>query len=219
MSRRRPLLRVAQLAVVVAMAAVLVAALGRHGPRHPAAGVARAAGARSFPPGPGAALAPGVVTLAHATTPDGPVAVRLYRAQFGGGTVLCIEQVPQGNGQCISEPIGPGSRHAQASRDLWRMEGGHGSCSGRPFQVITAIVLRPGLTAWLRTGAGAPSRMLAVRVPAPFAIGGPLVYATVTHGGDTILLRDAHGAEVLSEPALTPGPPGYCHGLNPETLG
>ena len=172
-------------------------------------------------PGPEHALAPGVVTLAHAATPQRPVALQLFRARYLGRPVLCIQQVPQGDGQCASYPIGPASRYARASSDLWLLAEGRGSCKPPRYEVITAIVLHPGLTAWLRTSAGT-ERMATAAVPKVFGVTGPLVYAVLTRGPDTIVLRDSHGATAYTTPAVSgavppPGTPAYCGGLNPVT--
>jgi hypothetical protein len=83
------------------------------------AGLAASSGLAGPPPplpGPASAVTPpGVVTVAHAATSQGSVAIRLYRARYLGHAVLCIQQVPQGNGQCASYPIGPTSKYARSS--------------------------------------------------------------------------------------------------------
>jgi hypothetical protein len=161
------------------------------------------------------------VTVAHAATSQGPVAIRLYRARYLGHAVLCIEQVPQGNGQCASYPIGPTSKYARSSSDLWLLDGGHGLCKAPRFEVITAIVLHPGLTAWLRTPQGRLSRMATARVPKAFGVTGPVIYAVLTEGPGAIILRDARGRTAYVTLAVSdappPGTPAYCGGLNPDT--
>ena len=160
------------------------------------------------------------MTVAHAATSQGSVAIRLYRARYLGHAVLCIQQVPQGNGQCASYPIGPTSKYARSSSDLWLLDGGHGSCKAPRFEVITAIVLHPGLTAWLRTPDGT-RRLPTATVPKSFAVTGPLVYAVLTTGPDTIIIRNSHGATAYFTSAVSdappPGTPAYCGGLNPDT--
>jgi hypothetical protein len=221
MRTRRPLLRLAQFAVVAALLAVVLALVAqRPDARTPGATAhasVAAAAARPSLPDPGSALPPGVVTVARAATPGGPVPIRVYRGRSSGGLALCVDQLPQGNGQCITYPVGPNSRYAHATRDLWLIDGGYGSCHVPRFQVITAIVLARGLTAWLRVPGGGTERMPAVAVPRVFGVSGPLVYATLARGGDTIVLRDRLGATAFSTPAPTPGPAGYCGGLNPDT--
>jgi hypothetical protein len=155
-------------------------------------------------------------------TTQGSVAIGLYRARYVGHAVLCIQQVPQGNGQCATYPIGPTSKYARASSDLWLLAGGHGSCKAPRFEVITAIVLHPGLTAWLRTPQGT-RRMPTATVPKSFAVPGPLVYAVLTKGPDTIMLRNSHGDTTYTTPAVSDAPPpgtvAFCGGLNPDTSG
>ncbi len=161
-------------------------------------------------------LAPGTVTLAHASTPQGPVAILLHRIRFMGHVSLCITQRPQGNEQCANYPIGPDSNQEIGNAPIWLMSGGRGSCAPPRYQVITGIILRPGLTPWLRTPEGR-SRMPTVPLPRGFDEPGPLFYAVLTNTPDTILIQDAAGKTVYSTPAVTPAPSGSCGGLNPDT--
>jgi hypothetical protein len=132
------------------------------------------------------------------------------------------ELFAQGNGQCAAYPIGPSSGYLGATRTaslMWLLTGGHGSCKPPRFQVITAIILRSGLTALLKTPTGM-TRMATAAVPKTLGVTGPLVYAVLTKGPDTILLRNAQGATAYSASAVTGGASrGYCDGLNPDTLG
>jgi hypothetical protein len=66
---------------------------------------------------------------------------------------------------------------------MWNFAGDTGSCKPPRFQVITGILLRSGLTAWLRTPQGL-SQMHAVAVPKAFDVPGPLFYAVPTRGPD-----------------------------------
>ncbi len=75
-------------------------------------------------------LGPGVVTLAHAHTPQGPVAISLDRIRFEGHQSLCITQRPQGNGQCARYPIGPQSNQNSGNAPVWLLPGGHGIVQG-----------------------------------------------------------------------------------------
>jgi hypothetical protein len=161
-------------------------------------------------------LSPGSVTLAHASTPQGPVAILLHRIRFMGHVSLCITQRPQGNEQCANYPIGPYSNQEIGNAPIWLMAGGRGSCTPPRYQVITGIILRPGLTAWLRTPER-QSRMPSVALPQGFHEPGPLFYAVLTKTPDTIVIRDAAGKTVYSTPAVTPIPSGSCGGLNPDT--
>jgi len=159
-----------------------------------------------------------MVTLAHAKTPQGPVAISLYRARLCGHMSLCTMQQPQGNGACATYPIGPKSKYQDiGTAPMWLLAGGHGSCKPPRFQVITGIVLRTGLTAWLRTPQGL-SRMATAGAPKAFGVTGPVIYAVLTEGPDTIMLRDAQDKTVYSTPAVSgPSTPAYCGGLNPDT--
>jgi len=182
--------------------------------------IASSSGAFTPLPRPGSALAPGVVTLAHVETPRGSAVISVYRARYLGRVVLCIEQAGEGGtgyaGGCATYPLGPESKYQPVSSDVWVLDGGGGSCKSHPFQVLTAVVIHNGLTAWLRTPNG-PSRMQAVTVPKAFKVSGPLVYAVLTKAPDTIQLRTASGKVAFSTPAFSAGPPGYCGGLNPDT--
>jgi hypothetical protein len=119
-------------------------------------------------------------------------------------------------------PDRPSSGHLGAARTaslMWLLSGGHGSCKPPRFQVITAIILRSGLTAWLRTPTGM-TRMPTAAVPKALGVTGPLVYAVLTKGPDTILLRNAQGTTAYSTSAIPGGASrAYCDGLNPNTLG
>ncbi len=161
-------------------------------------------------------LSPGTVTLAHASTPQGLVAILLHRIRFMGHVSLCITQQPQGNEQCANYPIGPDSNQEIGNAPIWLMAGGRGSCTAPRYQVITGIILRKGLTPWLRTPEGR-SRMPTVPLPQGFDEPGPLFYAVLTKTPDTIVIQDAAGKTVYSTPAVTPTPSGSCGGLNPDT--
>jgi hypothetical protein len=164
---------------------------------------------------PVATLPPGVVTLAHAASPQGPIALQLQRIRFLGHMSLCMGQRPFGGQQCARYPIGPASNQDIGNAPLWVMAGGDGSCKPPRFQVIEGIVLRRGLTPWLRTPSGL-RRMSTAAVPTAFGAPGPLFYAVLTRAPDTIELRNAAGRTVFSRSVLTPVPRGYCGGLNPD---
>lgn len=182
--------------------------------------IASSSGAFTPLPRPGSALAPGVVTLARVGTSRGSAVISVYRARYLGGVVLCIDQLGEGDtggaGGCVTYPLGPGSKYQSVGSDIWVLNGGGGFCGPHPFEVVTAIVIHNGLTAWLRTPNGL-SRMQAVTVPKTFNVSGPLVYAVLTKAPDTIQLRTASGKVASSTPAFSAGPPGYCGGLNPDT--
>lgn len=71
-----------------------------------------------------------------------------------------------------------------------------GQCRGRKFLLVVAVVLHPGLVAWIRAD-NVERRMPTAAVPSAFGVAGPLIYAVV-HGRPslTIELRNASGAEV-----------------------
>jgi hypothetical protein len=160
-------------------------------------------------------LAPGTLTLAHAQTPQGQVAILLHRIRFLGHDSLCIGQRPQGNEQCARYPIGPSSGQGIGNAPMWLMAGGHGSCKPPRYQVITGVILHAGLTPWLRTPTGT-TPMPTVAVPRAFDIPGPLFYAVLTSTPDTIQLRSQTGQTVYTRPAVQSSS-GYCGGLNPDT--
>jgi hypothetical protein len=160
-------------------------------------------------------LAPGTVTVAHAHTPQGPVAILLHRIRFLGHVSLCITQQPQGNEQCANYPLGPKSNQNIGNAPMWLMSGGRGSCRAPRFQVITGVMIHAGLSAWLRTSAGL-SRLSTVTVPEVFGVPGPLFYA-VLEGPATIVLRNARGRTFYTRPAASPTPSYSCGGLNPDT--
>ena len=204
-------------AVVAALLTLAVVVLPAHaGPR--AAGLVQCGGV-TFAQAP--PLPPGVVTLTRFKVPHGPppgpVTVSMYRVRCAGVASLCVDEHPQ-NGWCATYPIGPTSRYQQVSNMLWVLNGGHGSCNPPRFQDASAIVLRPGLTAWLRSPHGV-TKMASVKLPSAFGVTGPFVYAVLTSAPDTILLRAADGRTEYSTPAFSGGPKGYCGGLNPSTIG
>jgi len=64
--------------------------------------------------------------------------------------------------------------------------------------------------------------MATATVPKALGVAGPLVYAVLTEGPDTIMLRDGHGVTASTTTAVSgavppPGTPAYCGGLNPVT--
>ncbi len=55
--------------------------------------------------------------------------------------------------------------------------------------------------------------MRSVAIPKAFNVAGPLIYATIASGSDTIVMRDASGATVYSRPAAQGGFGGFCGAL------
>jgi hypothetical protein len=159
-------------------------------------------------------LPPGLVTLAHVATPQGQTALVLYRIRYFGKVALCVRQVlGAANVQsCANYPLG--------SVPVWWSAPYVGVCTRRHFQVISGVIVRRGLTAWLRTPSGT-SRMAAATIPPAFGVSGPLVYALIDTAPASVTLRNASGASVYSAP-VAPLPrvstPSRCTGTTTITV-
>ena len=158
--------------------------------------VASLAGAGQAFSAPVQQLPPGRVTLASVKTAQGPVVIVLHRIRYLGKVALCMsESNGGGTGQsCANYPLGPKSNQSIGSDPVWWTTY-IGVCTAHVFQVISGVVLRRGLTAWLRTPTGV-SRMLTATVPKAFGVAGGLVYALITGNYDSVTLRDASGKTV-----------------------
>jgi len=159
--------------------------------------VARPVAATSYPV---VQLPPGHVTLAEARTPQGPVAIALHRIRYFGHVSLCVSQTDArggGDQSCANYPIGPKSHQNIGTAPVWWAANLLMACSKPRFQVVSGVVLRPGITAWLRTPAGV-SRMPTAAVPKAFGVAGGLVYATISTAPDSVTLRDANGKTVYA---------------------
>ena len=158
-------------------------------------------------------LPPGHVTLARVKTPQGTVAVTLHRIRYLGKASLCMSESNGGSsGQsCATYPLGPKSDQGLGSAPVWWTTY-VGVCTSRHFQVISGVVIRSGLTAWLRTPAGL-ARMPTATVPGAFHVTGPLLYAMVARTPATVTLRNAAGKTVYSGTVapLTGIPTAHCH--------
>jgi hypothetical protein len=143
-------------------------------------------------------LPPGRVTLASVKTAQGPVVIMLHRIRYLGRVALCMsESNGGGTGQsCAHYPLGPKSNQGIGNNPVWWTTY-VGVCTSHLFQVISGVVLRPGLTAWLRTPTGL-SRMPTAAVPKAFGVAGELIYTLVTRNPDTVTLRDASGKAVYT---------------------
>lgn len=161
-------------------------------------------------------LPPGHITLAEARTPAGPVAIALHRIRYFGHVSLCVSETDSnggGDGSCAKYPLGPTSNQNIGHAPVWWATDLLMVCTKPHFQVVGGVVLRPRITAWLRTPAGV-SRMPTAAVPKAFGVAGGLVYATITTAPDSVTLRDAHGRTVYAaavEP-LTSFPSLGCSG-------
>jgi hypothetical protein len=138
-------------------------------------------------------LPPGIVTVAHGRTPHGtPFAITLQRIRFLGGTDLCLSERPQGNMQCPPYPLG-------RSAPVFVLSGGEGSCRPPRYELLAGLLLRAGLTPWLRTKRHT-SRVETVAVPAIFGVPGGVFHAFLTDGPASLIVRDRRGATVYSTP-------------------
>jgi len=158
-------------------------------------------------------LPPGHVTLARVKTPQGTVAVTLHRIRYLGKVSLCMSESDGGSsGQsCATYPLGPKSDLGLGRAPVWWTTY-VGVCTSKHFQVISGVVIRSGLTAWLRTPAGL-RHMPTATVPSAFHVAGPLLYAIVDRTPATVTLRDAAGKTVYSGTVapLTGIPTAHCH--------
>jgi hypothetical protein len=143
-------------------------------------------------------LPPGHVTIASVNTPKGPVVIGLHRIRYLGKVALCMSE-SNGSGtsqSCANYPLGPKSNQDIGNSPVWWTTY-IGVCTAHPFQVISGIVLRPHLTAWLHSPHGV-LRMPVVDVPTAFGVHGGLTYALVAGKPNTVTLSDANGKTVYS---------------------
>jgi hypothetical protein len=203
-------------ATVGAVGIVTIAACGSTGGH---TGASRPVAATSHPV---YQLPPGHITLAEARTPQGPVAIALHRIRYFGHVSLCVSEsdVRGGSAQsCANYPLGPKSNQSIGNSPVWWADNLLMTCAKAPFQVVSGVILRRGITAWLRTPAGV-SRMPAAAVPKGFGVWGGLVYATITTAPDSVTLRNAKGKTVYAAPVapLTSFPRSGC-GTGPAGAG
>jgi hypothetical protein len=140
---------------------------------------------------PAVSLAPGVVVVARGRTSHGaPFAITMQRIRFLGKQDLCITEKPNGNQECPSYPVGGGA-------PVFLLGTAGGSCPVSHHGLLAGLLLRPGLTAWLKTS----SRIYELRrtlVPAELGVPGGLFYGTLTRGPAKLMVRDRHGASVYT---------------------
>jgi len=159
--------------------------------------VAGPVGARSYPVDQ---LSPGHITLAEAMTPQGPVAIALHRIRYFGHVSLCVSETDAKGGSeqsCANYPIGPKSNQNIGNSPVWWASNLLMICAKPHVQVVSGVILRPRITAWLRTPAGMSPT---AAVPKAFGVAGGLVYATITAAPDSVTLRDATGKTVYQAP-------------------
>ena len=137
-------------------------------------------------------LAPGLVTLATVTTPQGPVGISLHRIRYLGRDRLCLRETHGRTAvqNCTNDPLGSQLHGAvvwwNADADL---------CAHSPYQVIAGVVIRSGLTATLHT----PSHlapMPTATVPRAFGVRGGLIYALIQATPASVTLVDAAGGTI-----------------------
>jgi len=145
-------------------------------------------------------LPPGHITLAEARTPQGPLTIALHRIRYFGHVSLCVSETDAKGGSdqsCANYPIGSKSNQNIGHAPVWWTTDLLMLCRKPHFQVVSGVVLRRGITAWLRTPAGV-SRMPTAAVPKAFGVAGGLLYATITTAPDSVTLRDAKGRTVYA---------------------
>jgi hypothetical protein len=148
---------------------------------------------------PAVSLPPGVVTVAHGRTSRGvPFTITMQRIRFLGKQDLCITEKPKGNQECPSYPLGSGAPAVLLGT-------AEGSCPVPHHGLLAGLLLRPGLTAWLKT----PSRTYELEhatVPASLSVPGGIFYGALTRKPVELILRDRHGASVYMRaiPGTTP---------------
>ena len=140
------------------------------------------------------------MTLASVKTVQGPVVIMLHRIRYLGKVALCMsESNESGTGQsCANYPVGPKSNQDIGNAPVWWTTY-VGACTSHHFQLISGVVLRAGLTAWLRTPGGL-SRIPTATVPKAFGVAGELLYALIASYPDTVTLREASGKSVYTAP-------------------
>jgi hypothetical protein len=145
-------------------------------------------------------LPPGHVTVARVATVQGAVAIGLHRIRYLGKVALCMSESNGGgtSQSCANYPLGPGSDQPIGHNPVWWTTF-VGACTPHHFQVISGVILRAGLTAWLHSPAGL-ARMSIVAVPKAFGVRGGLVYALIADYPATVTLRDRAGRALYTAP-------------------
>lgn len=148
-------------------------------------------------------LPPGLVILAQPKTPQGVVKLGLHRIRFLGKVRLVLNEADQpgfpggGPATYATYPIRAGNQgDGDVNGPVFMGPVIGGECRVRKFLLVAAVVLRPGVIAWIRADS-VVRRMRTAAVPSAFGVAGPLIYAVV-HGWPsmTIELRDASGTEI-----------------------
>ena len=148
-------------------------------------------------------MPPGHVTIATVQTPKGPVVIGLHRIRYLGKVALCMSESNGGTSQsCANYPIGPKSNQNIGNSPVWWTTY-IGVCTRHPFQVISGIVLRAHLTAWLH-GPGGVVRMPTAEVPKAFGVAGGLIYALIASKHYTVTLSDANQNTVYAASVASP---------------
>jgi hypothetical protein len=130
------------------------------------------------------------------------VAIVLHRIRYFGHVSLCVSESNANGGtdqSCANYPIGPKSNQNIGDSPVWWATDYLAACTRPRFQVVSGVVLRPGISAWLRTPGGV-SRMPTAAIPKAFGVAGGLVYATITTAPEAVILRNANGKTVYAAP-------------------
>jgi hypothetical protein len=148
-------------------------------------------------------LAPGHITVADVPTSQGTIAIVLHRIRYFGHVSLCVGETSASGGteqSCANYPVGPKSNQHIGHAPVWWATTYLGVCSRQHFQVVSGVLVRRGLTGWLRTPTGV-SRMPTATIPRAFGVAGPLLYADIASSpGNVVTLRDAAGKAVYTAP-------------------
>ena len=99
---------------------------------------------------------------------------------------------------CANYPLGPHSDQNIGNDPVWWTTF-VGACTPHRFQVISGVILRSGLTAWLHSPS-AVTRMPANPLPRAFGVAGGLIHALIATNPATVTLRNAHNDVVYTAP-------------------
>jgi hypothetical protein len=168
---------------------------------------------------PATVLAPGIAKAVTGTAPHRvPWIFSLQRVRYGGHEALCVEQTPEGGGQCF--PFTPGSNPLDTnpplstSAPVLLTPGGAGTCTPPRYALVSGLVMRSGLSVWFKTPGGT-RRVPLVAVDPRFQIPGGVFATVITRGPVTLLARNAADKTVFTAPVTNRGDKAsFCGGLD-----
>jgi hypothetical protein len=155
--------------------------------------------------------------IVRAQTPQGVVEIALRRTRFLGRDSLCLIEAHEPGFRfvspetCARYPLGPMSGQGIDHTYLLLGQVFSGLCSRKQFSLYAAVVLHPGLTAWLKASTLGAVRMKEAEVPRSFRVSGPLVYAIAVGASQpyAIVLRDSTG-KTVSQVSVPKFGSGFC---------